>query len=367
MEAWRVAILVLTAALEGTFGAPPHERATTRGVRESAQDEEAEGARRGVGREAAVPVEEHRNGTATVDQRPAADATAPPTAEVAGDAGDETVDEADDVAERAEIAEVMYRAALWPATRRRLAASRPPPRRRPRSPRGSRCCWGARRPSRTWSGSLRNAPRRQKPWSKRPRSALPQRRRWSRPSPGGRGGRGPGDGRAERDTIGNARDRNASNAIPSPTPGPGRGRARLGLVPTRGRDELAAEPDDEALDRARLEAELQRAHLDGLTGAFRREMGRLALRNEIDRARRADGKFVIAYIDVDGLKGVNDRNGHAAGDRVLRMLVATMRANLRSYDPIVRFGGDEFVCGIARSTPARSSTGSASSTSRCAT
>jgi len=75
-------------------------------------------------------------------------------------------------------------------------------------------------------------------------------------------------------------------------------------------------------------------------------MGRLALRNEIDRARRADGSFVIAFIDVDGLKGVNDRDGHAAGDRVLRTLVATMRANLRSYDPIIRFGGDEFICGI---------------------
>jgi len=76
-------------------------------------------------------------------------------------------------------------------------------------------------------------------------------------------------------------------------------------------------------------------------------MGRLALRNEIERARRADGKFVIAFIDVDGLKGVNDREGHAAGDRILRTLAATMRANLRSYDPIVRFGGDEFICGIS--------------------
>ena len=76
-------------------------------------------------------------------------------------------------------------------------------------------------------------------------------------------------------------------------------------------------------------------------------MGRLALRNEIERARRSDGKFVIAFIDVDGLKGVNDREGHAAGDRILRTLAATMRANLRSYDPIVRFGGDEFICGIS--------------------
>jgi diguanylate cyclase (GGDEF)-like protein len=105
------------------------------------------------------------------------------------------------------------------------------------------------------------------------------------------------------------------------------------------------------LERARLEAELQRAHLDALTGAFRREVGRLALRNEIERARRADGKFIIAFVDVDGLKGVNDRDGHAAGDRVLRTLAATMRANLRSYDPIVRFGGDEFICGISSIAP----------------
>ena len=80
-------------------------------------------------------------------------------------------------------------------------------------------------------------------------------------------------------------------------------------------------------------------------------MGRLALRNEIERARRSDGKFVIAFIDVDGLKGVNDREGHAAGDRILRTLAATMRANLRSYDPIVRFGGDEFICGISSIDP----------------
>ena len=118
-----------------------------------------------------------------------------------------------------------------------------------------------------------------------------------------------------------------------------------------GREDAAEAPDDAALERARLEAELQRAHLDALTGVYRREMGRLALRNEIERARRADGKFVIAFIDVDGLKGVNDRDGHAAGDRILRTLAATMRANLRSYDPIVRFGGDEFICGIASVDP----------------
>ncbi len=143
----------------------------------------------------------------------------------------------------------------------------------------------------------------------------------------------------ERDTIANARDR---AAVERESPRPGR---------TAQSPETEAEANDAELEKARLEAQLQRAHLDALTGAYRREMGRLALRNEVDRARRGDGHFVIAFIDVDGLKGVNDREGHAAGDRILRTLVATMRANLRSYDPIVRFGGDEFILGISSIDP----------------
>jgi diguanylate cyclase (GGDEF)-like protein len=112
------------------------------------------------------------------------------------------------------------------------------------------------------------------------------------------------------------------------------------------RASAAQDRAEAALERARLEAELDSAHLDALTGVFRREMGRLALTHEIDRARRGDGRFVIAFVDVDGLKSVNDRDGHAAGDRVLRTLASTLRSSLRSFDPIVRYGGDEFVCGL---------------------
>ena len=101
-----------------------------------------------------------------------------------------------------------------------------------------------------------------------------------------------------------------------------------------------------ARERDRLEAELQSAHLDELTGAYRREMGRLAITHEIDRVRRSGGPFVVAFVDVDGLKTVNDRDGHAAGDRVLQSVVRSMRARLRSFDPIIRYGGDEFVCGL---------------------
>ncbi len=112
------------------------------------------------------------------------------------------------------------------------------------------------------------------------------------------------------------------------------------------RERAAVERADAARERARLEAELRSAHLDQLTGAYRREMGRMALSHEIDRARRSDGRFVVAFVDVDRLKAVNDRDGHAAGDRVLQAVVRHIRTKLRSFDPIIRYGGDEFVCGL---------------------
>jgi diguanylate cyclase (GGDEF)-like protein len=112
------------------------------------------------------------------------------------------------------------------------------------------------------------------------------------------------------------------------------------------RARAAIDRENAARERARLEAELRSAHLDELTGAYRREMGKLALTHEIERARRSDGTFVLAFVDVDGLKIVNDRDGHAAGDQVLRVVVSAIRSRLRPFDPIVRYGGDEFVCGL---------------------
>jgi diguanylate cyclase (GGDEF)-like protein len=125
--------------------------------------------------------------------------------------------------------------------------------------------------------------------------------------------------------------------------------------------EAAADRTRAAKDRARAAAdrahavrereqhasELRSAHLDDLTGAYQRQLGRLALSHEIDRARRGDGRFVLAFVVVDGLKLVNDRDGHAAGDHVLQTVVGAMRTRLRSFDPIIRYGGDEFVCGLS--------------------
>jgi diguanylate cyclase (GGDEF)-like protein len=53
---------------------------------------------------------------------------------------------------------------------------------------------------------------------------------------------------------------------------------------------------------------------------------------------------VLAFIDVDGLKHLNDTRGHQAGDALLRGVGDALRVNLRPYDVIVRYGGDEFLC-----------------------
>lgn len=91
---------------------------------------------------------------------------------------------------------------------------------------------------------------------------------------------------------------------------------------------------------------VQRAQLDSLTGVFMRDLGRETLQHEIDRCRRSGEPFVLGFMDVDGLKALNDAEGHAAGDALLQAVVAALKAKLRSYDPIVRVGGDEFLCGF---------------------
>jgi diguanylate cyclase (GGDEF)-like protein len=86
--------------------------------------------------------------------------------------------------------------------------------------------------------------------------------------------------------------------------------------------------------------------IDELTGAHRREAGILELEREVDRATRTKQPFVLAFVDVDKFKATNDSLGHAGGDQRLRQTVALTRAHLRSYDLIIRFGGDEFLCAL---------------------
>ena len=86
--------------------------------------------------------------------------------------------------------------------------------------------------------------------------------------------------------------------------------------------------------------------LDGLTGAHQRAHGLAELEREVVQAKRTGQPFVLAFIDVDGLKAINDTRGHTAGDDVLRQVVAMIKKVVRDYDLITRYGGDEFVCGL---------------------
>jgi diguanylate cyclase (GGDEF)-like protein len=117
------------------------------------------------------------------------------------------------------------------------------------------------------------------------------------------------------------------------------------------REQAASDRADAAADRRRARIDLARAHLDDLTGAYNRGLGEDTLRREIDRAQRTGDPFVLAFVDVDDLKRLNDRDGHAAGDEYLRAVVHGLRHLVRSYDPIARIGGDEFLCGFTNTGP----------------
>lgn len=81
------------------------------------------------------------------------------------------------------------------------------------------------------------------------------------------------------------------------------------------------------------------AHIDPLTGAA----NRLSLPELFEEARAYDGRVAVHCIDLDRFKPVNDRHGHAAGDMVLKTVVARIRRDLREGDALVRMGGDEFI------------------------
>lgn len=113
----------------------------------------------------------------------------------------------------------------------------------------------------------------------------------------------------------------------------------------RNRAALDREQARIGLEQARIE--LDKAQLDDLTGFYRVGLGTAILQREIDRSRRSGGRLAFAYLDVDGLKQVNDEQGHAAGDALLKAVAEAIRSRLRSYDPVVRVGGDEFVCAVS--------------------
>jgi diguanylate cyclase (GGDEF)-like protein len=97
------------------------------------------------------------------------------------------------------------------------------------------------------------------------------------------------------------------------------------------------------LQRSQRHAQLENAsRVDAKTGLLNAVTWHREARVEISRAARTHTPLAVAMIDIDHFKQVNDTYGHLTGDAVLATLSATLRALLRDYDIIGRFGGEEF-------------------------
>jgi diguanylate cyclase (GGDEF)-like protein len=91
------------------------------------------------------------------------------------------------------------------------------------------------------------------------------------------------------------------------------------------------------------EALRHHATLDHLTGLWNRRMILEQLDRELSRVRREHRPLTVGMIDIDRFKGVNDAHGHAAGDAVIRETAVAIRSQLREYDFVGRYGGEEFM------------------------
>jgi two-component system cell cycle response regulator len=85
------------------------------------------------------------------------------------------------------------------------------------------------------------------------------------------------------------------------------------------------------------------AATDDLTGVANRRTFELSLELEFSRAVRSGTPLVVAMIDIDHFKAVNDNHGHWTGDLTLQRIAATLASTVRSYDLLARFGGEEFI------------------------
>ncbi len=95
--------------------------------------------------------------------------------------------------------------------------------------------------------------------------------------------------------------------------------------------------------------ELQEATLrDGLTGIGNRVYCEMTLENRLSEFARYGWRFGVLFLDIDHFKAVNDQFGHAAGDRVLRMVARTLSSSIRNFDFLGRWGGEEFVVILAQ-------------------
>ncbi len=87
----------------------------------------------------------------------------------------------------------------------------------------------------------------------------------------------------------------------------------------------------------------QLSMIDEFTGLFSRSYVMQRLDEEIKRAERRETRLVVTMLDLDDFKQYNDSFGHQFGDLVLKQFSASLKANIRQYDSLGRYGGEEFL------------------------
>src|SRR5688500_18214631 len=99
-----------------------------------------------------------------------------------------------------------------------------------------------------------------------------------------------------------------------------------------------------AVEHARVYGQLaSQAQIDGLTGLYNFAAHQARLDGELDRAARTKQQLALLQVDLDGFRAVNDEFGHAAGDRVLKLIAdEAIQKSIRPYDIASRLSGDEF-------------------------
>ncbi len=98
----------------------------------------------------------------------------------------------------------------------------------------------------------------------------------------------------------------------------------------------------------RAEEATRDAAVDPLTALATYKVLRDRLANEVERCKRSTEGFAVLFIDLDHFKAINDREGHEAGNRVLRAVADEIRRAVRASDLASRYGGDEFVVILTR-------------------
>jgi hypothetical protein len=115
------------------------------------------------------------------------------------------------------------------------------------------------------------------------------------------------------------------------------------------RERAARDREDAACDRELLMAEIERSHMDEPSGAYGRQIGEVLLRHEIERAHGRGGMLAFGIVTIEEAAEAEEGQGpaHAA---LARDLFLSIRGGLRPYDPIVRWGENEFACAVGEVT-----------------